>query len=234
MQTAATTLRRSIRWDSAFLGGALCAMASALSPSASLKAQPAISSLLGLTSSNQDLGKLANDLVAALNSATEYVVGWASRGVCASNKNSLSTIQSDMNLLAIQKLGLANVADRYVVNDPTVTWLQFKTSIDSVTKATQKFFLEMKSESSARLFNDPSLSKPYRTFMVGLDDRKEGLLPRMERAAQKVDDLIHEGNPVLQAKNDVKREADALRIEATNLADASDTLGAFLKKLNCH
>jgi hypothetical protein len=90
------------------------------------------------------------------------------------------------------------------------------------------------SQSSAQLFSDPSLGKPYRAFMVGLADRKQGLLPRMQMAAREVDQLTRTGGPVQGAKARVKREADALRTEATSLGEAADALGAFLGKISCN
>ena len=111
-------------------------MVTTLSPIVSLRAQPALGGLLGQVVTSPNLGHRANDLVEALNSATGYVVKWAVTGVCAVNRERLSAIQSKMNLLAIQKLNLAHAADRYLVNDPTVTWGQFKTSIDGVERAT--------------------------------------------------------------------------------------------------
>jgi hypothetical protein len=101
-----------------------------LSPIVSLSAQTTLGGLLGQAATNQNLGHLAKDLVEALNSAIGYSVKWFESGVCAVNWKRLSAIQTNMNLLAINKLTLANAADRYLVNDSTVTWDQFKTSID--------------------------------------------------------------------------------------------------------
>jgi len=91
----------------------------------------------------------------------------------------------------------------------------------------------MNSPSSAKLFNDPSLGKSYRAFMVGLADHKQGLLPRMQMAAGDVDQLTRTGGSVQGAKAKVKSEANALRAEATTLGVAADELGAFLGKLSC-
>jgi hypothetical protein len=149
----------------------------------------------GQAATGPNVGQQAKDLVEALNSAVGYSVKWFEHGVCAVNWKRLTAIQKNMNLLAINKLTLANAADRYLVNDSTVTWDHFKTLIDGVERATQVTYDA--SQLSAQLFSDPSLGKPYRAFMVGLADRKDGLLPRMQMAAREVDQLTRTGGPVM-------------------------------------
>jgi hypothetical protein len=150
-----------------------------------------------------------------------------------------------MNRLALHKLNLSATADRYLVNDSTVSWNQFKTTIDDVTTETNSFYTLMDSQWAARFFGGSALGPSYRAFMTGLADRKEGLLPRMKDAANRVDTLIREGASVQNslttgqgrsvqvAKTDVKREADALRAEATGLASAADTLGDVVNGITC-
>lgn len=209
---------------------AICVLGLNLVFSADIKAQSSVSSILSLISGS-NIGKQLKELFEALRSGGDLVMDWVGGGNCVINRHKLTQIQSQMNLLASNKLSLSNFADRYVINDPTATKDQLSAKIRDVTQATEELVVKLKSADG--LFKDKALSKPYREIITNLDDRKGGILPRMESAIRKSENIhqLGEGQPSL--KVDVSREANALRVEAVDLGSAADDLGSFITKINC-
>jgi len=200
---------------------------------ASSRSQPEIAELTGAVSANRDPGQIAAAFVAAVVSDSDRTKAWSESSQCHADEKRLDAIRDTINRLAVQRLRISSLADRYLVNDRSVSWNQFKAAIDGIERGVKSLAAELSAEPVMKILDDPALKTASDAFMVSLTDGKQGLLHRMEAAMQDVDRYIRSNSPVMGQKAEVAREAEAVRAEATKLAAAADGLGAFLSKIRC-
>ncbi|WP_395697089.1 hypothetical protein [Methylocella sp.] len=181
--------------------------------------------------SNGDIGKQLKEVFDAVRFGGNLIINVADTVVCLKDKGQLSKIQSNINLLASNKLSLAETADRYVSNDTTLETDIFIAQIKDVTDATQNLFSAL--YEANYLFTSSELSAPYRQIVINLRNKKNGILPRMEMAVHVAE--LHEGDKeAALAKSTILLEINKLRSEAINLGATSDKISLIITKLDCH